>query len=48
MCLKNSTSSVFRSDPRADDQLLSLEEACLEPKASVIDNFKGDPIVNKV
>lgn len=48
LCLKNSVASVFKPDPRFDDSLLCIEEACAEPLASVIDNCKGDARVNKV
>jgi hypothetical protein len=48
LCLKNSVASVLRPDPRFDDTLLSVDEACAEPFASVIDNCKGDARVNKV
>lgn len=48
LCLKNSISSVFRSDPRGDDQMLDCEDSGVEPKAAVIDNCHGEPVLNKV
>lgn len=46
--MKNSVTSVFKADPRFDDKLLCVEESCAEPICPTIDNFKGDPKVNKV
>jgi hypothetical protein len=48
LCLKNSVASVLRPDPRFDDTLLCVDEACQEPLPAIIDNCKGDAIVNKV
>jgi hypothetical protein len=46
--MKNSIASVFRADPRGDDQLLDCEDSGVEPRASAIDNCHGDPVLNKV
>ena len=48
MCMKNSIASVFRPDPRGDDQLLDCEDSGVEPRAGVIDNCHGEPVLNKV
>jgi hypothetical protein len=44
LCMKNSIASVFRFDPRGDDQLLDSAESGVEPQSAVIDNCHGDPV----
>jgi hypothetical protein len=46
--MKNSIASVFRAEPRGDDQLLDCEDSDKEPKPSPIDNCHGDPVIVKV
>ena len=42
--MKNSIASVFRFDPRGDDQLLDYADSGVEPQSAVIDNCHGDPV----
>jgi hypothetical protein len=44
LCMKNSIASVFRFDPRGDDQLLDCADSGVEPQSAVIDNCHGDPV----
>lgn len=46
--MKNSIASVFRADPRGDDQLLDCEDSGVEPVAPPIDNCHGEPVLNKI
>ena len=48
MCLKNSISSVLRSDPKGDDALLDVEESVTEPQAARIDNCSGNSKIVQV
>lgn len=48
LCIKDSIAAVLHADPRGDDRFLIVEEACEEPSASIIDNFKGAPKVTIV